>query len=260
MPSVTINHRGIISNKGPLAIAALLAILLTGVRPVSAQKTHTIYAEDFAGQASRHLDGVAPHVDHGPSATWTAGSQNVPGNGKGAGGGWWANGHTKVGNALGEAYLSFTPHPGHIYTLSANIKIQSDPVAPYYSLQMGFIGNPGTRSDLDQSSGYAFVTISQHPYALLWTNPKLVFSQPPDKPGTNTVSIVLNTAGPQWTCNFILNGKSYGPATFKANPSIKAVGLGNTGGNVSGTFSKFSLTESGNHLRARAAKLVKSAK
>ncbi len=244
MKSVNIPQTHSISNKTLLVIATLLAILIIGGKPVLAQKNHTIYADNFTGKAGHHLDGTAPRVDHGPSATWTAGSQNVPGNGKGSGGGWWANGHSQVGFALGEAYLSFTPQSGHIYTLSVNVELQSDPVAPYYALQLGFLGNPDTKSDLNQSSGYAFVTISQNPYAVLWTNSKSVFNQPPDKPGTNAVSIILNTTGPKWTYKFILNGKSFGPATFKTNPSIKAVGLGNTGGKVSGKFSNFRLTAS----------------
>ena len=241
-------------NKVPLAVVSLLAIVLIGGKPVPAPKGSTIYAENFTGKASRHLDGLAPQVDHGPSATWTAGSQNAPGNGKGAGGGWSANGHTQVGFALGEAYLAFTPSRGHIYTLSANIGLQSDPVAPYYGLELGFIGNPSTKSDLDQSSGYAFVTITQHPYAVLWASHKLVFAQPPDKSGTNTISIVLNTTGPKWTCAFILNGKSCGPTTFQTNPSIKGVGLGNTGGKASGRFSNFSLRVSDSSASAGAPK------
>ncbi len=244
------------SAQAAIAAAVLAAVgLLAGAASVTTGKT--IYADSFT-HPSKNLDGAKPTTDHGTSKVWTAGTQNRAGNGAGQGVGWTDGGYSATGSATGEAYLLFTPTSGHIYTLSAGINWKSGN-GGYSSLELGFIGTPNTRADLDHSSGYAFAAIHQA-NALLWRSAGKVYANPVDKKGTNKVSIVLNTTAPKWTYEFTVNGKHYGPKAFSKNPKITAVGLGNGGGNMKGTFSKFSLTEAGNHLRARAAKLVKSAK
>ena len=219
---------------------AALAMAGLGASTASAS---VIYSDSFTG-GTANLDGASPTVDNGTSTVWTAGSQDGAGNGAGGGVGWSDSGYSNVGNALGSAYLSFVPSGGHIYTLAAGIDVTSEPQAAYYDLQLGFIGSPNTTQKLD-SSGYAYASVGQQGYANLWSGPGVyAASLTTNNNATNTFSITLNTTALQWTYEFTVDGTSTTPTAFATNPTITAVGLGNTGGQVGGTFSNFSLTES----------------
>ncbi len=233
--------------------------------------SNIIYQDSFTGSSTTPLNGAAPTVDNGPSATWTAT------------GGYAAfadSGYTSESNNAGAvAYLNFTPVSGNVYTLSATLYTDTVyPANPQWNwLAVGFVQNPTT------ASGTSFVFNSTDPGAMAWAQDfapnavpysgggfaaGAVYSGPDggDSPfvsvfsppsGSNAtapqdISVVLNTGSSAWTYQFFDNGSAVSAVeSFTSNPAITAVGLnlqgpGSTGGGslVTGQVSNFSLTSS----------------
>ncbi len=229
----------LISSRFTLLAAATVAAMGLAAGTASA---NTIYSDSFTG-GTANLDGASPTVDNGTSTVWTAGSQNGAGNGAGGGVGWSDSGYSNVGNAIGSAYLSFVPSGGHIYTLSAGVDVNGTGTS---GLNLGFIGSPNTQEDFYHSNGYAWAFVRDNQvFQNGGPNGSGTYYGPTSStPISYTISIVLNTTATAWTYDFTVNGVSTGPTVFATNPTIAAVGMGNSGSAVTGTFSNFSLTES----------------
>ena len=227
-----------------LAVVAMGGTFGAGIGAAAAATT-VIYQDNFTGSSNTPLNGAKPTVDHGPSSTWTASSA------------WADSGHTKSsGNARQNAYLTFAPTPGHVYTLTVGLDVTGTgfPNTPPssdsgYWAALGFITAPATTGGWDGSGAGPWV-LSGYKAAndLVATGPGLAGSQafaPGITSGINTYSIVLNTGSPAYSYQVFLTNSAVtnelvGSGTFSTNPAITAVGLENGVGIAQVT--NFSLT------------------
>ncbi len=234
--SFMLSNRSSIS-RGCLLAATSLVVAMLGTM-TSAVSASIVYQDSFTG-GTANLDGAAPSVDHGTSTVWTAGATSGPGNGAGAGVGWFDNGSTSLSGNSGGAYLSFTPVNGNIYTLTTGI----DPTAGNW-LAIGFVKTPNTINPLNGSGAYAWVLISPGGGGQIFTGPDTSNANGgfTGTSSVNTVSIVLNTQAAAWTYQVFDNAVAAeaSPVVFSTNPTITAVGLGNS--SATGTFSNFELS------------------
>lgn len=244
----------------PIAIGtAGMAIGTVAMLGSPASASNIIYQDSFTGSATTPLNGAAPTVDNGPSATWTADNSGSSSGYVGfADSGYTSEGLTSTGGA---AYLNFSPVSGNIYTLSAGMNAITglNPGTGNDWLSIGFLGTPKTegRFDAPTSEGaYAWGllrTVANNPVVgqhdgTLFTGPGAsVYGQNFNNAvaGVNTLSTVLNTGGSTWTWQLFLNGVAASPIeSFPTNPHITAVGIGNDGSVINGQFSNFELTSS----------------
>ena len=223
-----------------LAVAAALGTFGTGVCAAAAATT-IIYQDNFTGSSTTPLNGAKPTVDHGPSGKWIASSA------------WADNGHTNTGTGRQNAYLSFAPTPGHVYTLTARLDVTGkgggSGADGNYWVALGFITTPSTTNNWGLGGSSPWV-LSGYKAAndAVYTGPKLVGGQafvPGITSDVNTYSIVLNTGSPAYSYQVFLTNsavthKLVGHGTFSTNPVITAVGLENGLGIARVT--KFSLT------------------
>ncbi len=247
------SNRSSISHGLSLAVVVLAAGLAG-----TASASTIIYQDSFSGSNSTPLNGAAPTVDKGQSATWTANTYAV----------WSDSGYTNYnldqsGKTRDSAYLGFTPTSGQIYTLSATLTITSGVSGG--TLDIGFPGNiqagtntAGGTSTLNTGWDWPsnITNVSPSPWVLLGDSGSgYYFTGPGENGGSpfsssaaavgsaNDISIVLNTAAAAWTYQAFDNGVAESPiVAFTTNPTITAVGLQNAG--VIGTVGNFELASS----------------
>jgi hypothetical protein len=225
--------------------------LLLGTLPVALCCTiaqgQTIYANTFTGKSSTAIEGVAPdtansYAGGSSSALWNDDSANQNT--------FLQNGTVaSVPNNQASALLSFTPQSGYVYTLSAALSFPSGS-GNWWGI--GFTENDpvqttgdGGRLGDSQVGGQPWMLIrttgsSQGFPGLGASTLTLVSSSL--AAGNNSMSIVLNTTGADWTDSFYVNNVLDGTYTYtSANPTITGVGFGSNG-TVSGNIDTFSLT------------------
>ena len=126
-----------------VAAAALAAAACVGLASTAVHAS-VIYQDNFTGSSTLGtLNGAAPTVDNGTSSTWTASSA------------WADSGYTT--NSTGQrqnAYLAFTPAPGHVYTLTVRLDVTGEgsssgqPDSNYWAA-LGFMTTPATTGGWD---------------------------------------------------------------------------------------------------------------
>ncbi len=233
------------SGSSSAARAALLGAALAAFStlPHAASAT-TIYQDNFSGSsAAGTLNGAAPTIDNGPSATWTADSV------------WSDSGYADPASGAGRlnAYLLFTPSNGHIYDLSAGLNLPSEgntvgyPDASYW-VALGFITTPSTTLAYDTSGASPWTTNRYNAAggAAASGPGNGGYQAFTNTTGVNTLSIVLNTTPSAWTyqvyeTNSSVTNLLVASGTFSSNPAISAVGFEDGLGNAQ--VSNFSLTE-----------------
>ena len=213
-----------------------------------------IYSDTFTGSSTvGSLNGATPTTDNGPSATWSATSSSKSGPALG-----WADSGYGVntpynGTGVANAYLSFTPVTGHIYTLSAGLDL-TNPVGGLaytnYWVALGFIvtpvltgpsvsGNPGWGGTSPTEPGGTASPWVLNGYQTgyqdgVFQGPNGTVTPQTFIPGTtsgaNDYSIVLNTGSAAWTyqaylTNSLHTNELVGSGTFSTNPVITAVGM-----------------------------------
>ena len=254
--------KGLLSSRGfSLAAAALAAAACVGLAGTASAST-IIYQDSLSGSSSTALNGAAPTVDNGPSATWTANTYPV----------WSDSGYTSYNldqstKTRDSAYLGFTPTAGKIYTLSATLTITSVDTSNGASndfLDIGFPGNIqagnnslGGTSTLNTGWDWpsSISNVNASPWVLLRgsgggdyvtgpsTGGEVALSSTAAIGSPNNISIVLDTAASAWTYQVFDNGAAASPiVAFTTNPTMTAVGLQNAG--VIGTVSDFKITSS----------------
>ena len=224
-------------------LAARAAIVGTALAAFSALpcavSAGTIYQDNFSGSSTLGtLNGAAPTVDNGPSSTWTASSA------------WADSGYTTATVGRQNAYLSFTPTSGQVYTLTAGLDVTG--AAPGQAdannwAALGFMTTQSTTGGWDSSGASPWVLSA---YNASWGG---AFAGPgmnggqgfTPTSGNNTYSIVLNTGSAAYSyqvflTNSAVNNELVQSYTFSTNPVIDAVGLENGLGNAQVT--DFSLT------------------
>ncbi len=235
--SFMFSNRSSVTRSCSIAAATLAVVACLGL--ASTASAAIIYQDNFSGNSNLGtLNGSAPTVDNGTSKTWTASSSSSYG-WSDSGYGLTSNGNTARQNA----YLSFTPVNGQIYTLSAGLDLTSEgPVAggqpdSGYWLAIGFITTPTLNTGYDNnyaspwalsrynaSGGSFFVGPGVNNGGASFTNTA----------GINNIAIVLNTGTSLWSYQVYLTNSSVthelvaSSATagaFKSNPAITAVGI-----------------------------------
>ncbi len=229
---------------------SLLLAAVTGTLGLAASmaSANVIYQDNFTGSSTLGtLNGAAPTKDNGPSATWTASGVFADSG--------YANASAGAG-ARRNAFLSFTPVSGEIYTLSVRIDMTGtatgDTTASDNWFALGFMTTAATSGGWDVNGASPWVLSRYNGVG------GAVFSGPGTAggqgfaivAGVNDYSIILNTGSSAWTYQVLLTNSSVtnkvvGAGTFTSNPAIVAVGLED--GLGLGKFSHFALTSSPVH-------------
>ncbi len=207
--------------------------LATGVGLVGSVSAGVIYQDNFAGSATTLLNGQAPQVANGTSATWTAasGAYNTTI--------YNADGSVTAGAAGGyaNAFLAFTPSSGNIYTLSAGLNFN-----PSYSgwLMLGFLTSAANVNQSFIGAGGPWIADTAGG-GVYDGNTTGNFALTSGNGVAYDMQVVLDTRHTDWTVQFFNNNANVSPVlTYGTNPTISYVGLGDSASG--GQFSNFSLT------------------
>lgn len=221
------------------AITALGVVALASSLPAA-----TIYSETFGptwegstNDGTDPLHGTTPTTTTGLN-TWTAFS------------GFREDGFIADSGGAGDAgaYLPFTPTTGNVYTLSVTVSAPTGPVTTGWA-GLGFTAN--NFIDIN-STGIHEGSNAAAPWMLYRQNGAAVTFDGPGATGststatgaysgTQTMNIVLDTTGAQWTAEWFMGTTSLDTVTYSTNPTINYVAIGRGAGNGM-TFSNFSLT------------------
>ncbi len=142
-----------------------------------------------------------------------------------------------IGTTLATSLLPFTPENGYVYTLTASVTVPTMTAGKWIS--MGFAqNNPLLNTASDPRFGSTFV--NGNPWTYLTEGSGGDFFYPlistttgnsnlMSAPGTYTVQLKLDTTGSQWKASEFVNGTQVGTTyTYSSNPTITAIGLGQT--------------------------------
>ena len=225
-----------------LAVGAMFTASGAAMASMAAADT-VIYQDNFSGSRSTSLNGAAPTIDNGPSATWTAASA------------WADSGYINYSSGGREAaYLSFTPAAGQVYALSAGLEglgmNTSDPNPGDYWMGLGYLTSQSTTGAWDNGGAQPWVMTSYEGNFASVQGPGMANQQNAyiqTTSGANTMSLVLNTGSPAWSydwyvTNSLLNDQLVESGTFSTNPAITAVGFEMDGQGID-QVSNFSLTD-----------------
>lgn len=197
-----------------------------------------IYSNDFTSGASGvSIEGASPTLAHNyaggsSSALWNVLSNNVSA-------GAYMNQDGTIGRVQNSVLLPFTPEVGYIYTLSASLTFTSDPGT---WLSLGYAAHNPPDSATPRFNDSA---VNGNPWSLFrpgtgnggvqlyYSRTGVAGSQaliPTTYPSINTISIVLDTTRDNWVISEYANGTLVQGVTYtySSNPSIVAVGLGQT--------------------------------
>ncbi|RYD20726.1 MAG: hypothetical protein EOP88_13950, partial [Verrucomicrobiaceae bacterium] len=177
----------------------------------------------------------------------------------GASTGWARNNGVATKAAGGDAHalLPFTPQPGYVYTLSAQIDPTNSPGSSDW-FALGFTNEPSTNTALytqtflfpsigqswllARANGNSGGTMSAFSSAL---NNPVNSSAALTAPGTyDTITIVLDTRKPAWVSTYFLNGSLQATHNHPGALLIRSVGFSSYG-NAVGNVRNFSLTSTG---------------
>ncbi|MES2570308.1 MAG: PA14 domain-containing protein, partial [Verrucomicrobiota bacterium] len=201
------------------------------------------YIETFAGAGA--LNGNTTETGTG---TW------------GSSTGWVRNNGVANKAAAGDAHalLPFSPQPGYLYTLSAEIDpVNSPGSADWFAL--GFTNQPATNTAL-YTQAFLFPSIGQ-PWILIRANGSdsgntmqafssalangITSSTALNAIGAyDTISLVLDTRNTSWVSTYYFNGTPIGTHTHAGSLTIQSIGISSYGGAV-GNVRNFRLTSTG---------------
>ena len=190
---------------------ATFAVVIMGLGSMTANAETIIYSDSFSGSSGADLNGLSPTVTTG-SATWNAST-------------WKADGSLSASTGQHNAYLSFTPVSGKVYTLSVGVAGLSGTGGFEFGFSSISSTTPGYFFDENASAwfydlaGQSKVTASSDK----WNNQTdYNFTST----GTDQLKVVLNTAEAAWTAEWFVNGTSIKTYTYTTNPTINYVGFG----------------------------------
>ncbi|MFN3167092.1 MAG: PEP-CTERM sorting domain-containing protein [Phycisphaeraceae bacterium] len=207
------------------------ACLLLCAAHASAQTT--VFDEKFFGFGDA-LNGKTPDTTTG-GEVWQAGPV-------------WGDDGIHFSPTVGQqaAYLGYTPEPGRVYTLSTRVR-SGHPNAFGFGFMPSATELDPTADTHATAAAYAWIAIAnslgQDQQGFL--GPGATLSQPwngdvVDPTLYADLDILLNTAGPNWTVQWLINNSPLGvPVAFAApgNPGIAGVGMSReTDPDTSGSF------------------------
>jgi len=209
----------------------LIALASHGVLRAAPPEPKVIYSQDFsAGNDTSELKNSPPTKGDG---VWAS---------------VWCGIKTDGTAPFGFCYLPFTPEAGKIYTLSVDI------VATGHEGSWDAMGfQTGGSETAFNSSGAGWQLVNTGGFMEIFSEGKKIAAgrkigegTTVEAESTNTFSVELNTAGPQWVETFRLNDATMATHTYTTNPEIQGVGImtGSQADQKPGKFSgTFSLTE-----------------
>ena len=220
-----------------ISISALAAIV--GLLGIPAHGAEIIYLDDFSGSGASPLTGTTPDVSPG-GETWSAS-------------GLFSADGSKTSNGTGNAFLPFSPQPGKVYRISADLNPDISTSSHWFAL--GFAQNNNTSSTFFTSPNDA------GPWGLVRENDngevvhtflgpgidfREVYDPNPNLVGPINLAIELNTFQANWTTQWYVNGNLIrnNLNNFSTNPSITHIGLGALN-QATGTIDNFLLAEIG---------------
>ena len=191
-----------------------------------------IYSNAFSGGAvsiNVHAPTVATNYAGGTRCAWW----NVLSNSATS----YVHADGTVGTGLTSALLPFTPELGYVYTLTASVTVPTMTAGQW--ITMGFAEyNPLLNTAPDPRFGSTYVNGNPWTYLTEGSGGDYFFplrgttsgnAALMPAPGTYTVQLVLDTTGSQWKSSEFVNGTQVGTTyTYSANPTITAVGIGQT--------------------------------
>ena len=230
-------------------LLCLIAVFIIGVANAG---TTIIYQDDFSGDGSTALNGLAPDIG---SNVWVASA------------GFYDDGTQS--SASGGALLPFEPESGKVYELSVDILIPSTLTSNWvgFGFQRDPISSPGANNAVDRmcnAGGYGWLLYhngtdgyTNSVYEGVNTNNKMYRGTPvTDTTVSHTFKLVLDTTGIYWIVEayaddvLIEVNLTTGDGIFETEPDINYVGLTT---NLSGfttavTFDNFLFTVTDNSV------------
>ncbi len=213
----------------------MLNLLLAGMVSLfccSVGRAQMIYSNAFNGGASS-INVKTPTMSTNYAGATSSAWWNVVSNS--ATSYIYANG--TVGTGLTSALLPFTPEDGFVYTLTASVTVPTMTAGQW--ITMGFAEyNPLLNTAPDPRFGSTYV--NGNPWTYLTEGSGGDFFYPlratttgntnlMPTAGTYTVELVLDTTASQWEASEYVNGTQVGTTyTYSSNPSITAIGIGQT--------------------------------
>ncbi|MGE4489874.1 MAG: hypothetical protein AB7E95_10070 [Kiritimatiellales bacterium] len=178
-----------------------------------------IYSDDFSGDGSSSLIGTTPDTAPG-GEVWqglTSGAQ------------WTTDGAiTNEADQSRIAYLDFTPETGNVYTLTVDVTHINKLRAFYF----GFLTDTPAEGESFFTTGMAspWMRIQGNGETWAMITGSGGSGQTVAASGytgqSNTMEIILDTTGVNWSVDWVLNGSSIQTYTYAANPAILSVGFG----------------------------------
>ena len=198
-------------------------------------KANVIYAKDFSGVASPHLNTQAPGIRIG-SETWSASAL------------WKSDGTVgDAGNGSANAFLPFTPVAGKIYTLTATVDVTT---TDDDWLALGFTSGKGTGAWFSGPEINAAAWMLERGGQGASGYQTIGFMGPstgggsasvPSSNGPVDLRVELNTQNPLWSVRFYRNGVQMGGTmSYTTNPAISHVAMAGQG--AAGSFTNFNLS------------------
>lgn len=219
--------------KATHAMRAWRDLLLAGMTTLflcSPGHAQTIYSNTFNGGAV-NINQKAPTVatdDAGAasSAIWRDAANSTM---------LYTNGtvNTIAGDS---ALLPFTPENGYIYTLTASVTFSGNPgswVGAGFAQNYTYAGSGNSQFNQSGINGYDWAILTESSGNVQYfsgpSGTNQLFNQNgffAAGPGTHTLTLTLNTTGPQWVISCFVDGNQAGSSyTYTTQPTITAFGI-----------------------------------
>ena len=223
VPATRVNH----------AVRMGRTLLLAGIITLffcSRGNAQTIYSNTFNGGAV-NINQKAPTVatdDAGAasSAIWRDAANSTM---------LYTNGtvNTTAGDS---ALLPFTPENGYIYTLTASVTFSGNPgswVGAGFAQNYSYAGSGNSQFNQSGINGYDWAILTESTGNVQYfsgpSGTNQLFNQNSfftPGPGTHTLTLTLNTTGPQWVISCFVDGNQAGSNyTYTTQPTITAFGI-----------------------------------
>lgn len=223
-----------------ILLSILAAVCLLPVRCAFAEESVMIH-HSFGGSPEAALSD-SPVDSSKDSSGWAYAHESILADGKfGVG-----KGHTR------NAYLPFSPEPGHVYTCTLKLEI-SNPLddGSKDSTDWAAIG-------LSDKSGKGLLPLSSACSLLLRRDGKGQINLRGESGNPNnddnhsakvihgattaTLGLILNTTGNDWEVTYQVDGEDVGTRIFQTKPEIQFLGIGQTA-TAEGRFIELKLTQ-----------------
>ena len=192
-----------------------------------------IYQDDFSGSGANPLNGTTPDVSPG-GETWVSSTLfNADG--------------TKPANGTGGAFLPFSPVPGNVYRISADLNPDISASTDWFNIGFAQGNNTAAAFYNAGNDAVAWTLVRENDAGGVFQTfrgPVTAFAQShdpgPDIIGPVHVSIELDTRQANWSAEWFINGQLIrnNLNTFTTNPNITHVGFGALN-QANGSFDNF---------------------